>query len=107
MTMNRYRKRNQIAGMATVLMAVFPMNALEQDAISFLNEANTQVRSAGSIIYQLVIAVLAIIAIVSLITVGIKMYSGDQESANKALGWCGGMVFCIIAALVLKNFIGI
>lgn len=107
MTMNRYRKRNQIAGMATVLMAVFPMNALAQDAISFLNEANTQVRSAGSIIYQLVIAVLAIIAIVSLITVGIKMYSGDQESANKALGWCGGMVFCIIAALVLKNFIGI
>ena len=107
MTMNRYRKRNQIAGMATVLMAVFPMNALAQDAISFLNEANTQVRSAGSIIYQLVIAVLAIIAIVSLITVGIKMYSGDQESANKALGWCGGMVFCIIAALMLKNFIGI
>lgn len=107
MTMKRYRKRNQIAGMATVLMAVFPMNALAQDAISFLNEANTQVRSAGSIIYQLVIAVLAIIAIVSLITVGIKMYSGDQESANKALGWCGGMVFCIIAALVLKNFIGI
>lgn len=53
------------------------------------------------------IAVLAIIAIVSLITVGIKLYSGDQESANKALGWCGGMVFCIIAALVLKNFIGL
>ena len=62
---------------------------------------------AGSIIYQVVIAVLAIIAIVSLITVGIKMYSGDQESAQKALGWCGGMVFCIIAALVLKNFIGL
>lgn len=105
--MNKYTKRNQFAGMATVLMAAFPMNALAQDAISFLNEANTQVRSAGSIIYHLVIAVLAIIAIVSLITVGIKLYSGDQESANKALGWCGGMVFCIIAALVLKNFIGL
>lgn len=78
-----------------------------QDAISFLNEANTQIRSAGSIIYQVVIAVLAIIAIVSLITVGIKLYSGDQESAQKTLGWCGGMVFCIIAALVLKNFIGL
>ncbi len=69
--------------------------------------ANSQIRSAGSIIYQVVIAVLAIVAIVSLITVGIKMYSGDQESAQKALGWCGGMVFCIIAALVLKNFIGL
>ena len=80
--MNKYTKRNQFAGLATVLMAAFPMNALAQDAISFLNEANTQVRSAGSIIYQLVIAVLAIIAIVSLITVGIKLYSGDQESAK-------------------------
>ena len=80
---------------------------LAQDAISFLNEANTQIRSAGSIIYQVVIAVLSIIAIVSLITVGLKLYSGDQESAQKALGWCGGLVFCIIAALVLKNFIGI
>ena len=53
------------------------------------------------------IAVLAIVAIISLITVGIKMYSGDNEAANKALGWCGGMVFCIIAAVVLKNYIGL
>lgn len=105
--MNKNTQRNRIAGLATVLMAGIPADMMAQDAISFLNEANTQVRSAGSIIYQLVIAVLAIIAIVSLITVGIKLYSGDQESANKALGWCGGMVFCIIAALVLKNFIGL
>ena len=105
--MNKYTQKNRIAGLVTVLMAGIPADLMAQDAISFLNEANTQVRSAGSIIYQLVIAVLAIIAIVSLITVGIKLYSGDQESANKALGWCGGMVFCIIAALVLKNFIGL
>ena len=90
-----------------ILGLAVTVSASAQDAISFLNEANTQIRSAGSIIYQVVIAVLAIVAIVSLITVGIKMYSGDQESAQKALGWCGGMVFCIIAALVLKNFIGL
>ena len=83
------------------------INLNAQDAMSFLNEANAQIRTVGSLIYQIVIAVLSIIAIVSLITVGIKLYSGDQESANKALGWCGGMVFCIIAALVLKNFIGL
>ena len=50
--MNKYKRRNQIMGVATVLAAAFPMNALAQDAISFLNEANTQVRSAGSIIYR-------------------------------------------------------
>lgn len=82
-------------------------DVMAQDAITFLSEANTQIRSAGSLIYQVVIAVLSVIAIVSLVTVGIRLYSGDQESANKALGWCGGMVFCIIAALVLKNFIGL
>lgn len=96
--------RYAVTGVLTLAVSI---SASAQDAISFLNEANTQIRSAGSIIYQVVIAVLAIIAIVSLITVGIKLYSGDQESAQKALGWCGGMVFCIIAALVLKNFIGL
>ena len=60
-----------------VLGLAVSISASAQDAISFLNEANSQ------------------------------MYSGDQESAQKALGWCGGMVFCIIAALVLKNFIGL
>ena len=97
--------RYALTGLGAGLL--MPQTVLAQDAISFLNEANTQIRSAGSIIYQVVIAVLSIIAIVSLITVGLKLYSGDQESAQKALGWCGGMVFCIIAALVLKNFIGI
>ena len=97
--------RYTLAGIGAGLL--ISQTVLAQDAISFLNEANTQIRSAGSIIYQVVIAVLSIIAIVSLITVGLKLYSGDQESAQKALGWCGGMVFCIIAALVLKNFIGI
>ncbi len=95
----------RIAAITAYILLATNMKA--QDAMSFLNEANAQIRTVGSIIYQIVIAVLSIIAIVSLITVGIKLYSGDQESANKALGWCGGMVFCIIAALVLKNFIGL
>ena len=102
----RLRVETPFAACGVLGLAV-SISASAQDAISFLNEANSQIRSAGSIIYQVVIAVLAIVAIVSLITVGIKMYSGDQESAQKALGWCGGMVFCIIAALVLKNFIGL
>lgn len=99
-------RRERFAGVI-IFSILQTHNAMAQDAISFLNEANAQIRTVGSLIYQIVIAVLSIIAIVSLITVGIKLYSGDQESANKALGWCGGMIFCIIAALVLKNFIGL
>ncbi len=101
------KKRGERYAALGLILCLSSVTAGAQDAISFLNEANMQIRSAGALIYQVVIAVLSIIAIVSLITVGIKFYSGDQESANKALGWCGGMVFCIIAALVLKNFIGL
>ena len=92
--------RYAVTGVLTLAVSI---SASAQDAISFLIEANTQIRSAGSIIYQVVIAVLAIIAIVSLITVGIKLYSGDQESAQKALGWCGGMVFCTLALNLLDH----
>ncbi len=40
-------------------------SAIAQDAMSFLNEANIQIRTVCSMIYQIVIAVLNIIAIVS------------------------------------------
>ncbi len=101
------KNRGEKFAVIVIFYILQTINLNAQDAMSFLNEANAQIRTVGSLIYQIVIAVLSIIAIVSLITVGIKLYSGDQESANKALGWCGGMVFCIIAALVLKNFIGL
>lgn len=101
------KNRGEKFAVIVIFYILQTINLNAQDAMSFLNEANAQIRTVGSLIYQIVIAVLSIIAIVSLITVGIKLYSGDQESANKALGWCGGMVFCIISALVLKNFIGL
>ena len=101
------KNRGEKFAVIVIFYILQTINLNAQDAMSFLNEANAQIRTVGSLIYQIVIVVLSIIAIVSLITVGIKLYSGDQESANKALGWCGGMVFCIIAALVLKNFIGL
>ena len=78
-----------------------------QDATSFLNEANYQIHSLGGIIYQVVIGVLSIVALVSLITLGIKMQSSDREGTNRALGWCGGLLFCIVMALLVKNFLGI
>lgn len=82
-------------------------SAWAQDAISFLNETNTQIRGAGSVIYELVVGVLAIVAIISLVLVGIRMSSGDNEATQKAVGWCGGIVFCLIAAVAVKNYMGL
>ncbi len=90
-----------------LLFALISTNALAQDANSLLNEANFQIRSIGGIAFQVIISVLGIIAIVSLVQIAISLHKSDTEATNKALGWCGGTVFCIIAAVVIKNFLGI
>ena len=78
-----------------------------QDPISFLNETNSQIRGAGSGVYDVVIATMAIIALISLVNVAIKMSSADNEATNKALAWCGGILFCLIGAVALKNYMGL
>lgn len=83
------------------------LDALAQDSMMFLNEANGQIRSVGSIVYQIVMGVLALIAIVSLITVALKMNSSDRDATIKALGWFGGMLFCMLMATVIKSFMGV
>ena len=98
--MNDRCRRYAVSGVLTLAVNV---SAFAQDAISFLNEANSQIRGAGSVVYDVVVAVIAIIAIISLVVVGIKMSSGDNEATQKAIGWAGGIVFCLIAAVVIKN----
>ena len=77
------------------------------DANAFLNELNTQVRSTGSLVYQIVMGIICITAIISLIAIGIKMASGDREGLRGVLAWCGILLFCLIAAIVIKNFWGV
>ena len=43
----------------------------------------------------------------ALIAIGIKMASGDREGLRGVLAWCGILLFCIIAAVVIKNFWGV
>ena len=119
--MKNRSRRYAVSGVLTLAVNV---SAFAQDAISFLNEANSQIRGAGSVVYDVVVAVIAIIAIISLVVVvvvaviaiiaiislvvvGVKMSSGDNEATQKAIGWAGGIVFCLIAAVVIKNYMGL
>ncbi len=102
--MKERSRRYAVSGVLTLAVNV---SAFAQDAISFLNETNSQIRGAGSVIYEVVVGVIAIIAIISLVIVGIKMSSGDNEATQKAIGWAGGIVFCLIAAVVIKNYMGL
>lgn len=100
------RKKNKlILSAVAALTASIPLQA--QDALSFLNETNSQIRSAGSGVYDVVIAVLAIIALISLVNVAIKLNEADNQATNKAIAWCGGIIFCLIGAMVLRNFMGV
>lgn len=101
------KKRSRRYAVSGVLTLAVNVSAFAQDAISFLNEANSQIRGAGSVVYDVVVAVIAIIAIISLVVVGVKMSSGDNEATQKAIGWAGGIVFCLIAAVVIKNYMGL
>ena len=101
------KNRSRRYAVSGVLMLAVNVSAFAQDAISFLNEANSQIRGAGSVVYDVVVAVIAIIAIISLVVVGVKMSSGDNEATQKAIGWAGGIVFCLIAAVVIKNYMGL
>ena len=92
--MKNRSRRYAVSGVLTLAVNV---SAFAQDAISFLNEANSQIRGAGSVVYDVVVAVIAIIAIISLVVVGVKM----------SIGWAGGIVFCLIAAVVIKNYMGL
>ena len=85
--MKNRSRRYAVSGVLTLAVNV---SAFAQDAISFLNEANSQIRGAGSVVYDVVVAVIAII-----------------EAAQKAIGWAGGIVFCLIAAVVIKNYMGL
>ena len=102
--MKNRSRRYAVSGVLTLAVNV---SAFAQDAISFLNEANSQIRGAGSVVYDVVVAVIAIIAIISLVVVGVKMSSGDNEATQKAIGWAGGIVFCLIPAVVIKNYMGL
>ena len=102
--MKNRSRRYAVSGVLTLAVNV---SAFAQDAISFLNEANSQIRGAGSVVYDVVVAVIAIIAIISLVVVGVKLSSGDNEATQKAIGWAGGIVFCLIAAVVIKNYMGL
>lgn len=85
---------------------VFSVSSFGQDAAAFIAEADTQIKVLVSPIYSIVMTIIFICALASLTMIIIKMNSADQNSANKAIAWCGGLLFCIVAAVVLKTIAG-
>ena len=85
---------------------LFPRKVLAQDAVGFINETHSQILSIGSVLYQVVVAIMGIIALISLITLAIRIQNSDREGASKATGWFAIMIFCIVMCVVIKNYMG-
>ena len=67
------RIRGERYALVGLLCIAVCTDVMAQDAITFLSEANTQIRSAGSLIYQVVIAVLSVIPTVTSDTIAITL----------------------------------
>ena len=90
----------------TLLAALTSVSAFaQQDAASLVNEMNSQVRAMASPVYSLIMTVIVLLGMVSLVMVAVKMNSADQQASNRALAWFGILVFCLVAAVVMKNLI--
>lgn len=75
----------------------------QKDAASILNEMNSQIKMLVSPLYTMVMTVIIVLGMVSLVMVAVKMNSADQNASNKALTWFGVLVFCLVAAVVMKS----
>ena len=90
----------------TLLAALTPVSAFaQQDAASLVNEMNSQVRAMAAPVYSLIMTVIILLGMVSLVMVAVKMNSADQQASNRAMAWFGILVFCLVAAVVMKGLI--
>ena len=100
--MKNFKKKLSVPLMAALAQA---SAFAQQDAASVINEMNSQVKAMGTPLYSLIMTVIVILGLVSLVMVAVKMSSGDQNASNKALTWFGILVFCLVAAVVMKNLL--
>jgi hypothetical protein len=82
-------------------------NAMGQDGIAGINEANTKVRGYFDVGCNLMYAVGAILGLIGAVRVYQKWSNGHPDTGSTAAAWFGSCVFLVIVATVLKSFFGI
>ena len=96
-----------IYGAISILLLLFTISALAQDANAGINEANTKVRSYFAAGVNLMYAVGAIVGLIGAVKVYQKWNSGDHDTGKVAAAWFGSCVFLVIVATVIRSFFGV
>jgi hypothetical protein len=95
--------------MALTAIAIIAVSqdAMAQDGIEGINEANQKVRSYFSAGTNLMYAVGAILGLIGAVKVYQKWNAGDQDTGKVAAAWFGSCIFLVVVATVIQSFFGI
>lgn len=91
---------------STVLMGMNFMMANAQDASKIkkgLEQATTEVSNLFDTVVKLLYAVCAILAVMGAFNVYSKWSNGDPDVTKSAAGWIGGLIFVVIAIIIIKG----
>ncbi len=91
----------------TLVLASTRFNALAQDGVAGIEEANTKVRSYFEAGTNLMYAVGALLGLIGAVKVYQKWNSGDQDTGKVAAAWFGSCVFLVVVATVIQSFFGV
>ncbi|WP_173830533.1 DUF4134 domain-containing protein [Emticicia sp. TH156] len=81
--------------------------AMAQDGVAGIEEANTKVRSYFEAGTNLMYAVGALLGLIGAVKVYQKWNSGDQDTGKVAAAWFGSCVFLVVVATVIQSFFGV
>lgn len=97
-------RRPTLTGFALLILKY---NALAQDGIAGINEANQKVRSYFDAGTNLMYAVGALLGLIGAVKVYQKWNAGDPDTGKVAAAWFGSCVFLVVVATVIKSFFGV
>lgn len=104
----QYISRTKLkAVIGSMILGLFTLQAMAQDGIAGINEANRQVRSYFAAGTNLMYAVGALLGLIGAVKVYQKWNAGDPDTGKVAAAWFGSCVFLVVVATVIQSFFGV
>jgi len=100
-------QRNGFCAAALFAALFVHNNALAQDGLAGINEANDQVRSYFAAGTNLMYAIGALVGLIGAVKVYQKWNSGDQDTGKVAAAWFGSCIFLVVVATIIQSFFGV
>ncbi|MGN6493163.1 MAG: DUF4134 domain-containing protein [Agriterribacter sp.] len=94
-------------GVIAAVGHILSMQAIAQDGVAGIEEANTRVRGYFDVGCNLMYAIGAVVGLIGAVKVYQKWNQGDQDTSKVAASWFGSCVFLVVVATVIRSFFGL